>query len=400
MENTHKLPEKLRIGIFSWESLNSIKVGGVAVHVTELAKALEEAGNEVHVFTRKREWWQSEHEEIDGVFEHRVVFNPDLDFIQYMDNMCDAMAGCFHFVEQKYGKFDILHGHDWHVVNAMTNIKYSKGYNFLMTYHSTEFGRNGNNYSDSWFSRRIAHREWLGCYESSRVITVSSVMKYELMREYQVPGEKISVIYNGVSPKNFEGGIDAGRVKERYGIWALDPVVLFVGRLSYQKGPDMLLEAIPHVLSERPDTKFIFAGSGDMKDHLYGRAAWLGVHDKIRILGFVPDDELIDLFKASDLVCVPSRNEPFGIITLEAWSAAKPVVATDVGGSSEIIKNFVTGIKAYPNNPESIAWGIKYLIANPEKLEQMRENCKKEVKKFDWEEIVKKTLVIYRQNLQ
>jgi len=384
----------MRIGIFSWESLNSIKVGGVAVHATELAKALSDLGNEVHVFTRSGAG-QSDHELIDGVYEHRVVHAFDKDFIQQMDNMCDAMVGCFHWVEQKYGRFDVLHGHDWHVVNALTNIKYSKGYNFLMTYHSTEFGRNGNNYNPSWFSIRISHREWLGGYEAERVITVSNTMKYELMRQYQFPGEKISVIYNGISPKNFERSIDPGRIKERYGIWALDPVVLFAGRLSYQKGPDLLLEAIPQVLSERSDTRFIFAGGGDMKDHIYGRAKWLGVDSYIRLLGYVPDDELIDLFKACDLVCVPSRNEPFGIITLEAWSAGKPVVATDVGGPGEIIENFKTGVKVYPNDPGSIAWGIKYLINDPVNIKKMGENCMVKVREFAWDKIAKETLDVY-----
>jgi len=387
----------MRIGMFAWESLNSIAVGGVAVHVTELANALAMKGHEVHVFTRKGEWWQKEHEEINGVFEHRVVFGSDSDFIQYMDNMCNAMAGCFHFVEQKYGKFDILHGHDWHVVDALTNIKHSKNYNFLWSCHSTEWGRNGNNYNPSWFSRRISHREWLGGYESNQIITVSGVMKQELIHEYQIPERKINVIYNGISPKNFDLNVDPGRVKEKYFIHPLAPVVLFAGRLSYQKGPDLLLESVPDVLSDRPDTRFIFAGSGDMKNHLYKRASELGVVDKIRVLGFVPDDKLIELFKSCDLVCIPSRNEPFGIVVLEAWSAGKPVVATNVGGPSEIIENFVTGVKVYPNNPESIAWGIKYLINNPEEIKKISENSLKAVKEFTWDKIADKTLDVYKK---
>ncbi len=390
--------KKLRIGLFSWESLNSIKVGGVAVHVTELAKSLADVGHEVHVFTRKGEWWQMDHEEIDGVFEHRVVFNSDQDFVQYMDNMCNAMASCFNFIEQKYGNFDIIHGHDWHVVNALTNIKYSKGYEFLMTFHSTEFGRNGNNHGDSWFSKRISHREWLGGYESSKVITVSGAMKYELMDLYQIPYDKIDVIYNGVSPKKFDNKIDAGAIKEKYGINPLCPVILFVGRMSYQKGPDLLVEAIPEVLSNY-NAHFIFAGSGDMLNSIKGRIWQLGIWDNVTTLGYVSDDELIKLFQACDVVCIPSRNEPFGIIALEAWAAGKPVVAADVGGLHEFIENFKTGIKVYYENPGSIAWGIKYLIGDPEKVRQMGENCKIEVKKFDWNEIMKKTVGIYKEIL-
>ena len=102
-----------------------------------------------------------------------------------------------------------------------------------------------------------------------------------------------------------------------------------------------------------------------MKDHIVGRSAYLGTGDKIRVLGYVPDDELINIINAADIVCIPSRNEPFGIVTLEAWAAGKPVVATDVGGPSEIIDNFKTGIKVYLT-PDSIAWGINYLLGSSE----------------------------------
>ncbi len=387
----------MRIGMFSWESLYSISVGGVAAHVSELASALSRLGHEVHIFTRNS-GSQKEHEKIpDGVWEHRCIFNGDPDFVQYMDNMCNAMVGCFDYVEDKVGRFDILHAHDWHTVNAMTNLKYGKGYNFIWTCHSTEWGRNGGNFSSSWFSRRISHREWLGGYESSSIITVSGTMKNEIMREYQIPDLKINVIYNGVNPKKFKKKVDPGRIKERYGIWPLDPVVLFVGRVTYQKGPDLLLEAVPEVFKKRQDVKFIFAGGGgDMIDHLKGRAWYLGIQDKIRVLGYVPNDELPDLFNMCDIVCVPSRNEPFGIITLESWSAGKPVVATDIGGPGEIICNFVTGVKVYPT-PESIAWGINYLLDSPEGVKWMGKKCEVAVQDFTWDKIAERTMDVYRR---
>jgi len=83
--------------------------------------------------------------------------------------MCDSMVSCFHWTEEKYGKFDVIHGHDWHVVNALANIKVNKGYtNVIWSAHSTEYGRNGNNFADNWFSARIRHREWLGGYISRK----------------------------------------------------------------------------------------------------------------------------------------------------------------------------------------------------------------------------------------
>jgi len=386
----------MRIGFFTWETKNSVPVGGVAEVVTYLSQALAQLGHEVHVFTRIGHG-QPEHEVINGVHEHRCISPGCSDFIEYMDHVCDSMVSCFHYAEQKYGKFDVLHAHDWHVVNAMANIKKNKGYEFVWTCHSTEWGRNGNNNYDNWFSGRVRYREWLGGYLSKVTTTVSYAMKDELHNQYQVPRDKVEVLYNGVNASEFNGKIDPGRIKERYGIWPLDPVVLFVGRMCHQKGPDLLLEAVPDVLSMRNDTHFIFAGDGpNMIDHINGRAGYLGVGEHVHTIGYVQNEDKHKLFKACDMVCVPSRNEPFGIITLEAWAAAKPVVATNVGGPREIIENFYNGIKVY-QHPESIAWGIKYLFGDPTgmSIRRMGRNGKNSVKEYTWEEIAKKYLETY-----
>ena len=124
-------------------------------------------------------------------------------------------------------------------------------------------------------------------------------------------------------------GIDAGRIKEKYGIHPLAPVVLFCGRMSIQKGPDLLVEAIPHVLRNRPDVCFIFIGEGGMRSECEQKARYLGVADSCRFLGYTSSADKQMLINACDMMCVPSRNEPFGVVVLEAWDACKPVVATD-----------------------------------------------------------------------
>ncbi|MDD5111929.1 MAG: glycosyltransferase family 4 protein [Candidatus Altiarchaeota archaeon] len=387
----------MRIGFFSWETKNSVAVGGVAEVVTNLACALAKLGHEVHVFTRIGHG-QQEHELINGVYEHRCVSPACEDFIEYMDHVCDSMVSCFHFVESTYGKFDVLHAHDWHVVNAMANIKKNKGYDFAWTAHSTEFGRNGNMDHDNWFSGRVRYREWLGGYLSKVVTTVSYTMKDELHSKYKVPRGKTRVVYNGINPSDFRGKVDTTQIKENYGIESEEPVVLFMGRMCHQKGPDLLVEAVPEVVSFRNDTQFIFAGGGgDMINHVNGRAHYLGIGDNVHTIGYVSDNTLkCSLFKSCDMVCVPSRNEPFGIITLEAWAASKPVVATDVGGPREIIDNFYNGIKVY-QTPESIAWGIKYLLGDPtgESMRRMGENAKKTVRQFTWTQTAKRYIDIY-----
>lgn len=388
----------MRVAFFSWETLNSIPVGGVAAVITHLAEALAKLGHEVHVFTRLGTG-QREHELINGVFEHRCVSPGCDDFIEYMDHVCDSMVSCYHQVKGEAGEFDVLHAHDWHVVNALSNIKHNTGKEFVWTAHSTEWGRNGNKFHDNWFSARVRHREWLGGYLSGAVTTVSHTMKGELMREYQIPDSKIKVIYNGIDLNKFRGEIDAGRVKERYGIWPLDPVVLFLGRMCHQKGPDLLLEAIPEVLGFRGDIKFVFAGGGDdMIGHVIGRSRYLGVDASIRVLGYVSDEERVNWFKACDVVCVPSRNEPFGIVTLEAWACGKPVVATEVGGPSEIIDNFRTGVKVHLS-PESIAWGIKYLFGDPtgKSIHKMGVESRIEAVRYDWSQLARQYVKVYEK---
>ena len=388
----------MRIAFFSWETLHSIPVGGVAAVVSHLAEALADLGHEIHVFTRLSAG-QPEHEEINGFTEHRCISPGCEDFIEYMDHVGDAMVSCYNDVRSHVGEFDIIHTHDWHTVNACANIKHNTGKEFVWTAHSTEWGRNGNSFADNWFSSRVRHREWLGGYLSKAVTTVSHTMKWEIAREYQIPEDKINVIYNGIDLDKFKADIDAGRVKERFGIWPLDPTVVFLGRMCHQKGPDLLLEAVPEVLGFRGDTKFVFAGGGDdMIGHIVGRARFLGVDHSLRVLGYVSDEDRINLLKAADIVCIPSRNEPFGIITLEAWAGGSAVVAADVGGPGEIIDNFRTGVKVNLT-PESIAWGIKYLLGDPcgESISRMGAEGLKEAEKYDWRELAKKYIQVYEK---
>ena len=113
-----------------------------------------------------------------------------------------------------------------------------------------------------------------------------------------------------------------------------------------------------------------------MGGYLWRRVTDLGFEGAVRFLGWVPFQPFVELMNSADIVCIPSRNEPFGIILLEAWATGRPVVAADVGGLSGNIENFVDGVKVYPNT-ESIAWGINYLLNNPNSIKQISENCRK-----------------------
>jgi glycosyltransferase involved in cell wall biosynthesis len=188
---------------------------------------------------------------------------------------------------------------------------------------------------------------------------------------------------------------DVGSVKQAYGIGPLDPTVLFCGRLEWQKGPDLLVEAIPLVLRGHSNAKFVFAGDGGMRQELERRAWQIGAGPSVRFLGFRCGDSLVELFRMSDTVCVPSRNEPFGIVILEAWSAGKPVVATDVGGPNEFVQPDYDGLKIAPH-PDSIAWGLGALMSDFEKARWMGQNGRRTViERFSWDVIAAHTLGVY-----
>lgn len=384
----------MRIAILTWESLHSVSVGGVAVHTTELAAALERKGHEVHMFTRMRWEGDWQYDKIDGVHYHRVPYRGSNDFIDDINQMCRAFVdSVFHTENYMGAHFDIVHAHDWMSSNAMVWIKQGRGRKAILTIHSTEYGRCGNNFYGGP-SVRIMDHERHGTYNADKVITVSQMLKNELAWIYNLPDWKTSVIPNGISFDQFNGFVDPGSIKGRYGIGPLDPTVLFVGRMTSQKGPDLLVSAIPYVLRYYSNAKFIFSGNGDMRAHVENLARSLGVAHACRFYGVFPRGELIDLYKACDCVAVPSRNEPFGIVVLEAWASGKPVIATHNG--TEFVWHNVNGLKVYPN-PESIAWGIGSLFANFEHARWMGSKGREAVENsFSWDTVAEHTLGVYQ----
>ncbi|MBN2475184.1 MAG: glycosyltransferase family 4 protein [Pirellulales bacterium] len=383
----------MRIALFSWETLHSIPVGGISVHVTELAAALQRRGHEVHVFTR-RGHDQPEYDCVYGVHYHRCSFDLNANFVDEINNMCRAFVAAFLAVEDHVGQFDIVHAHDWLASNAAVWLKEGRGRKAILTMHSTEYGRNGNAFFGG-NAPRVQDHERHGTYCADRVITVSHRMKDELGWLYEVPHEKIATIYNGVNSRVFDYGIDAGEVKQRYAVGPLDPMVLFVGRMVVQKGPDILVSAMPSILEFHPQTKFVFAGDGHMKNDVCNLAHRLGVGHALRILGVRSGRELWDLFKACNVVAVPSRNEPFGIVILEAWSASKPTVCTKNGGPAEFVWHDVNGLQV-DVTADSVAWGLGSLLASHDRCRWMGRNGRAAVDAvFSWDNIAKQTEEVY-----
>ncbi len=387
----------MRIAMLSWESLHSIFMGGLGVHVTELAAGLARRGHEVHVITRRGPG-QGDYELIDSVHYHRTDHALSENFVESMDLMCKAMAHRFHEVTSMIGHFDIVHAHDWLCANAMSYIKDGYGTRTVLTMHSTEYGRDGNVFYDG-MAAWVRDTEAAGCHRADVVIAVSGFLADELQRIYQVYHSKIHVVPNGVSYRQFDGFIEPGPVKQRYGVGVMDPLICAFGRMTVQKGMDMLVEAVPLILTSYPEAKFVISGDGPMKDIVMQRANEIGIGPATRFLNAIPRQDYIDLMRACDILALPSRNEPFGIVALEAWAAGKPVVATTAGGPREYIWHDVNGFLVDPS-PEGLAHGIGSLLANHEHGRYLGVNGRRAVEEeFNWDRVSVYTEGVYQAAL-
>lgn len=384
----------MKIALLSWESLHSIPVGGVGAHVTELGAALQRRGHDVHVFTRVGPG-QPDYSLVDGVHYHRCPSSGHRDFVQEIERMCDAFWWRLEQTERCLGaRFDIIHGHDWLCVPGLMHARRAGRGRVVMTIHSTEYGRCGNQHRGG-MSHRIGHMEWEGTQAAAQVICVSGVLKLETQQLYAAQEDKLNVVYNGVSAHQFDHPLDVGAFRQPFGIGPMDPMILFAGRMSTQKGPDLLMECVPALVKHHSRLKVVFVGQGDMLNGLQRRAHELGVWHAVRFLGYRAGQELANLFKSADIVCVPSRNEPFGIVILEAWASGKPVIATRNGGPAEFVEHGRDGMMAI-DHPDSIGWGLGTLLNDFDRARWMGENGRHKARtQFSWDHIALQTEEVY-----
>ncbi len=383
--------------MLTWEYPPRI-VGGIAKVVEGLSKSLTKLGVEVHVITNEMPGAPLE-ENDEGVHVHRVrIDSPAPNFHAWVLLMNHYFAKRAGVLAREVGGFSIVHAHDWLVLPSGSETKNYLGTPLISTLHSLEYKRAGGVNSPE--GRMIESLEWWMTYESSVIIVCSHSMKDDSKWKYQVPDEKIWVIPNGINPDKFKGShSNRNEVRSRYGINPSDKLILFVGRLTHQKGCEYLIRAIP-LVAKYHNARLIVVGDGYMRGELESEASRTGEGWRIRFTGFIPDSEVTDLMLSSDLMVIPSVYEPFGVVALEAMTADLPVVASDVDGLGEIIKHEKNGILVYPRDPASIAWGISRIMSDPQNTRKLTENASKDVEeKYTWDAIAKLTLKAYRKML-
>lgn len=265
----------------------------------------------------------------------------------------------------------------------------------VSTIHATEAGRNSGIHDET--QRYINDTEWLLTYESTEVIVNSNYMKCELQRLFGLPFEKINVVPNGINLNNFSGIEKDYDFRRQY---AMDneKIILYVGRLVYEKGIQNLISAMPKILQGYNDTKLVIAGKGGMLDELRAQANRMGLGNKVYFTGYLNSKQVQKMYKCADIAVFPSTYEPFGIVALEAMLAGIPTVVSDIGGLNEIVTHGVDGMKSYAGNPNSIADSVLTLLYDHRLCDNISKKAKNKVKEqFNWNKIAQDTHFIYEK---
>jgi len=387
------MAHELTVMMLTWEFPPRI-IGGISPHVYYLSRSLAQNGVKVYVVTCDFPG-APQHETVEGVEIFRIdsYKNPSPDFATWVYLMnVNMQKEAAALVNSLNGKVDVFHAHDWLVADAGIGLKHVFRKPLLTTVHSTEIGRRNGIHFD--YERMIHETEaWL-TYEAWKVICCSNYMVSHVRWAFGLPEDKLVMVPNGVDIDVYSKNDDLSSFRSKFAL-PEEKIVLFVGRLVYEKGVHVFVNAIPKVL-EKTNAKFIIVGNGYMKEQLSNIVKSMGFAHKVMFTGFIDDDTLRKLQKCADVSVVPSLFEPFGIVALEAMAAKSPVVVSDTGGLSEIVDHDVTGVKVYPENPDSLAWGITKVLLNDAYANSIRNNAYKKIQeKYDWNKIAQQTEAVY-----
>ena len=385
----------MKILMLTWEYPPRV-VGGISKVVYDLSHKMVKEGNEVTVVTYKDGDNVKYYENDKGVEVYRVdnyMIRPN-NFIDWIMQLNFNMITKANEIMNKNGKFDVIHAHDWLVAYSAKSIKESYNIPLISTIHATESGRNNGIHDET--QRYINDSEWMLTYESSEVIVNSNYMKNEVQRLFGLPYDKINVIPNGVNLQLFSNvNIDYDFRRQ----YAMDneKIILYVGRLVYEKGIQNLIAAMPKILERYHDSKLIICGRGGMIDELREQVKYLGIENKVYFAGYCDSKKMQKMYKCADVAVFPSTYEPFGIVAIESMLSGTPTIVSDVGGLNEIIEHGVTGMKSYAGNANSVADSVLALLVDPKLCFNISQNAIKKVKEnYNWSKITDSTYYVYQ----
>ncbi len=383
--------------ILTWEYPPLIE-GGLARHVRKLSEGLVGQGVEVHVLTRGGEESPLE-EEVGGVSIHRVIEpgRPSelAEFVAWIERMNLDMLAAGVELGDRFD-FEVVHGHDWLVANACDHLARRFDASLVATIHATEYGRH-QGWVDKHPQSHIHGVERWFINRADRVIACSHYMREQIVDIFAVEESKVEVIPNGIDPGDLLAPDPAELIRLR-GEFAApeEKLVLLVGRLVYEKGIQVALEAMPTLIERVPGTRFLVAGSGTHEQQLRDQVVELGLTEHGTFLGWIGDDVLHSLYRIADVCVVPSLYEPFGLVALEAMASNCPCIVADTGGLREVVPgDGDVGLRFTARDPAALATVTERLLTDPVLRDRLVAQAYEHLRLFDWVDVAEKTAAIY-----
>ncbi len=355
------------------------------------------AGVEVHVLTRGGSDGPVT-QTTAGVVVHRVREDEmplDLDaFVAWVEGMNSHM----HAAGRQLGKrlrFDVVHGHDWLVAGAAASLADRLRCPYLTTIHATEYGRH-----QGWVEKHpqsYVHRmeTWMAG-RADRVITCSHYMRGHVADVFGIAEGRVAVIPNGIDCGDLHAVEDLVALRARFAA-AGERLVLLVGRLVYEKGFQLALDAMPQVIRRAGRVRFLVAGSGTHEAQLREQAERLGLMEHGTFMGWIGDDVLHSLYRIADLCVIPSIYEPFGLVALEAMASGCPCIVADTGGLREVVPNADVGLRFRSRNPRALATMMQRVLDDDALRERLVAEASLHVLSFDWNDVARRTAQVYAE---
>jgi glycogen synthase len=390
-----------RVLLLSWEYPPVIE-GGLARHVRKLAEALVRQGVAVDVLTRgigdRSELAEPGGAELAGVTVHRVrepSWPRDLNrFVGWVERMNDDMLAAGEALAEEHA-YDLIHGHDWLVAKASAALADRLEVPYMTTIHATEHGRHQGWVQDYPQSHIHAVERWMAG-RADAVVVCSYYMRGHVADIFDIDERRITVIPNGVDPSELRPVGDLQALRLQYAK-PHEKLVLLVGRLVYEKGFQLALDALPDVIDEVGNVRFVVAGSGPHEEALKTQAQRLGLSPHGTFLGWIGDDKLHSLYRISDLCVVPSIYEPFGLVALEAMASGCPCIVADTGGLREVVpQGERVGLRFNGGDAEHLGVMIERLLVDGELRDRLVTEASEHVLRFDWDDIAQRTRKMYR----
>ena len=281
---------------------------------------------------------------------------------------------------QLEGQFDVIHAHDWLTYFAGIAAKRVSGKPLVVHMHATSFDRSSSDNIDT----RVYEIERAGMAAADRVIAVSNLTRNIVIEKYNIPAEKVITVHNAVRFAEKENELPERGVE--------DKIITFLGRITFQKGPDYFVEAAAKVLKRVPNVRFVMAGSGDMMNHVIRRVARLGIADRFHFTGFLKGDDVHKMFQLSDVYIMPSVSEPFGISPLEAMRANVPSIISKQSGVAEVLDY---AVKVDYWDVDAMADAIYGFVKYPALAKMFSEKGLEEVTGLKWNSAAAKIKAVY-----